>query len=87
MNTVGSIATTLTGSGQARLDFGNCYPGGTVKAFLDGQEIGSADALIPNKVVEFYFSPGSKLTISEHGIAVIQFNSLEVINCSASEDF
>merc|ERR1711934_1281203 len=32
---VGSIITTLSGSGCARLDFGNCHSTGTVKAFLD----------------------------------------------------
>ena len=77
----GSIATTLSGSGRARLDFGNCYKTGTVTAFLDGQEIGSADALIPHKVVEFNFNSGSELRISESdGVAVIQFNSLEIID-------
>ena len=83
---VGSIATTLSGWGGARLDFGNCYQG-TVKAFLDGQEIGSADALIPHKVVEFDFTPGSVLTMSEYDVAVIQFNNLEIISCPSSKDF
>ena len=78
---VGSIVTTLSGSGRARLDFGNCHDTGTVKAFLDGQEIGSADALIPHKVVEFNFNPGSVLRMSEYGKAVIQFNSLQMIDC------
>ena len=73
---VGSIATTLSGSGRARLDFGNCHDTGTVKAFLDGQEIESADALIPHKVVEFNFNPGSVLRMSEYDIAVIQFNTV-----------
>ena len=78
---VGSIITTLSGSGCARLDFGNCNTAGTVKAFLDEQEIGSADALIPHKVVEFNFNSGSELRISESdGVAVIQFNSLEIID-------
>ena len=84
---VGSISTTLSGSGRARLDFGNCHDTGTVKAFLDGQEIGSADALMPNKVVEFNFIPGSKLSISEHGETIIQFNSLEIIDCNIGMDF
>ena len=83
----GSIATTLSGSGRARLDFGNCYKTGTVTAFLDGQEIGSADALIPHKVVEFNFNPGSVLRMSEYDIAVIQFNNLEIIDCPTSKDF
>ena len=84
---VGSISTILSGSGRARLDFGNCHSSGTVKVFLDGQEIGSADALIPHTVVEFNFFPGSELTISEHDVAVIQFNSLQIIDCHVGKDF
>ena len=84
---VGSIITTLSGSGRARLDFGNCNNKGTVKAFLDELEIGSADTLIPHKVVEFNFNPGSVLRISEYDIAVIQFNNLEIIDCHSSKDF
>ena len=83
---VGSIVANLSGSGRARLDFGNCHNSGTVKAFLDGQEIGSADALTPHKVVEFFFIPGSMLRISE-AVAVIQFNNLEIIDCPSSKDF
>ena len=84
---VGSIATTLSGWGRARLDFGNCNGLGTVKALLDGQEIGSADALIPHKVVEFNFNPGSVLRMSEYDVAVIQFNNLEIIGCPSGKDF
>ena len=83
---VGSIVTTLSGSGRARLDFGNCHDTGTVKAFLDGQEIGSADASIPHKVVEFNFNPGSVLRMSEYDVAIIQFNNLEIIDCPSSKD-
>jgi len=82
--TEGSITTTFSGSGRARLDFGNCNFKGIVKAFLDGQEIASAipkSALIPHKVVDFNFHPGSKLTIREDETGVIQFNSLAVIGC------
>ena len=86
--TEGSITTTFSGSGRARLDFGNCNFKGIVKAFLDGQEIASAipkSALIPHKFVDFNFHPGSKLTIREDETGVIQFNSLAVIGCG--EDF
>ena len=56
---------------------------GTVKAFLDGEEIGSAGFLTPNQVVEFTFNHGSELLINEHDTAVIQFNSLEILNCDS----
>ena len=84
---VGSIITTLSGSGRARLDFGNCNTIGTVKAFLDGQEIGSADALTKHKVVKFNFNHGSVLKISEYDYAIIQFNNFEIIDCKSSKDF
>ena len=84
---VGSIATTLSGYGRARLDFGNCNTRGTVKAFLDGEEIESVDSGTHHKVVEFNFIPGSKLSISEHGTAIIQFNFLEIIDCNIGMDF
>ena len=83
---VGSIVTNLSGSGHARLDFGNCHNTGTVKAFLDGQEIGSADAFIPHKVVEFNFNPGSVLRMSEYDNAVIQFNSLQIVDCPTGKN-
>ena len=86
-NPDGSISTILSGFGGARLDFGNCHSSGTVKVFLDGQEIGSADALIPHNVVEFNFIEGSELTISEHDVAVIQFNSLQIIDCHTAGIF
>ena len=60
---------------------------GSVKAFLDGEEIESANSEGPYKVVEFNFIPGSRLSISDYGITVIQFNSLEIIDCNIGMDF
>ena len=82
----GSISTTFSGVGRARLDFGNCFWNegkGTVKVFLDELEIGSTDASI-RKTVEFNFNSGSVLKITEDEGA-IEFNSLQVI-CPAKVD-
>ena len=61
------------------------YNRGTVKAFLDGEEIESVDSGTHHKVVEFNFTPGSRLSISEHGAGIIQFNSLEIIDCHSGK--
>ena len=79
---MGSISTILSGTGKAKLDFGNCgiTSGGTVKAILDGEEIASAGPEAPNNIVEFNFNDGSSLSIKETNWAVIQFNSLEILS-------
>ena len=78
---VGSISTTFKGSGRARLDFGNCYKNGRVKAYLDGKMIGKgAGKYTFSKVVEFNFQHGSILEINEQNTATIQFNSLKIIS-------
>ena len=84
---VGSISTTLNGQGKAELDFGNCFcpggAGGTVVAYIDGIEIGSASSCSGgSKKVHFQFSHGSKLKIIEENTAIIQFNSLNIIDCT-----
>ena len=83
---VGSISTTLNGQGKAELDFGNCFcpggAGGTVVAYIDGIEIGSASPNQGSKKIQFQFSHGSKLEIIEDPTAIIQFNSLNIIACN-----
>ena len=71
----------MIGDGRAELDFGNCNHWGQVKAYIDGNEIGSASAQDGSKKVEFEFGQGSKLEIIEDPKAIIQFNSLEIIEC------
>ena len=81
----GSISTTFNGIGRAQIDFGNCYTGGTVSATLDGTVIASASANTPSVTVEFDFLVGSILRITEDG-AIIQFNSLDIIQCNGEDD-
>ena len=81
----GSISTTFNGIGHAQLDFGNCYIQGTVNATLDGTVIASAPANTTSMLVEFDFHIGSILTITEFG-SIIQFNSLDTIQCNGEND-
>ena len=45
----------------------------------NGTEINSAPNLTPSKSIEFDFTDGSVLKISEHTESILQFNSLEII--------
>ena len=79
---IGSVSTTFNVKGRARLDFGNCYNSGTVYAYLDGYVIASAPQSTSSKTVEFDFNIGSILKIAEENVAIIQFNSLNIIQCN-----
>ena len=82
----GSISTTFNGIGRAQLDFGNCFTEGIVNAILDGTVIASAPANTPIMTVEFDFHVGSILRITEVGTTIIQFNSLDIIQCNGEND-
>ena len=74
----------MVGNGKASLDFGNCWSSGTVTAYVDNQAIGIANANTPSKVVEFDYSDGSVLKLSDaYGNSVIQFNKIEHIRCKS----
>ena len=79
---IGSISTTFNGIGRAKLDFGNCWMNGNVKATLNGTVIASASQNTPSVTVEFDFHVGSILKIAEHGSCIMQFNSLDIIQCN-----
>ena len=81
---LGSIETTLSGCGTAKLDYGNCYEHGEVRVYLDGNQIDVAYPHTPNKIVEFEFKEGSKLKITEGedgDNCMMKFSSFNVINC------
>ena len=82
-NAAGSIRAIMNGSGRAELDFGNCYTSGFVKAYIDGNEIGSASGQ-EWPTVQFEFSHGSELDIIEEPMAILQFNSLKIIECNGN---
>ena len=79
---IGSISTTFNRSGRAQLDFGNCWTGGAVDATLDGIVLASVPKNTPSETVEFDFQVGSILKITEVGGQIIQFNSLNIIQCN-----
>ena len=86
-NSKGSIKTKFYVKGRARLDFGNCYTSGTVYAYLDGNLIASAPEKTPSKTVEFDFNIGSILKITEENVAIIQFNSLNILQCNNAGEY
>ena len=77
-----SISTTLHGKGKAILEFGNCHGRGDVTVYKNDVEISSVGAK-KEDIIEFEFSDGDVLKITEHNTAVIQFNNLEIIGCSS----
>ena len=74
------MKTKLIGRGKGKLDFGNCYNLGVVNVSLDGNVIATAQNGT-GKVVEFDFTDGNELKLSEEEYGVIMFNSFEVLNC------
>ena len=82
---VGSIKTTLSGSGgQASLTFGNCWPTGTVNLYLDGMIIGSAGPK-STKTVTFEYSNGNELKLDEVNTAVITFKDFKIHDCEGKQ--
>ena len=83
---VGSISTILNAknlgstTAKGKIQFGNCYNKGYVVAYLDGVEIGRANAHV-KKTVTFDFKHGSKLELSEFESGIIHFTAFEVDDC------
>ena len=78
----GSISTILHGSGKAILDFGNCESvddreGNIVVAYQNDKELASVGAG-DTHIVEFQFSDGDEIKITENNLAFIQFNDLKI---------
>ena len=65
---------------KGKLKFGNCHNKGYVVAYIDGVEIGRANAQ-KIKQVEFEFKHGSELKLSEFDSGIIHFIKFEVIDC------
>ena len=81
---VGSISTTLFKSSKCgRLDFGNCWNTGTVRAYLAGKLIGEAGPNTPRQLIEFAIPENSLLEIKDEGEnSVIKFTNFEMVDCS-----
>ena len=74
---VGSIHVALFGSGNATLNYGNCYRTGQVKVLLNGKEISQASANVPEKTIAFSYTNRNILTLKEINTAIIKVNSID----------
>ena len=75
---IGSVYVAFMGSGNATLNYGNCYNGGTVTVFLNENEIGHADGNNPVQAVSFEYSNRNVLMLKETNTAIIKLNSLKI---------
>ena len=73
---VGSVKTTLYGSGHASLTFGNCWTEGTVNLYIDGTIIASAGPT-SMKTATFDYSNSNELKLDED-IGIIRFEDFKV---------
>merc|ERR1711933_491598 len=64
---VGYIRATLSGSGSGSLQFGNCWNSGTVRVYLSGALISSAEPET-TKVATFAFEGGDELELRDEGV-------------------
>ena len=79
---VRTLSTVLNGSGEATLDFGNCWNDGNVKVYMDSKLIATASEGTLSVIKSFSFAPGSLLEIKdEDGNAVMMLNSI-TFSCS-----
>merc|ERR1719181_2390556 len=78
-NGVGVASKTMKGSGNAKLEYGNCWNAGNANVYLNGKKISSAPRLTRSKTVNFAFKSGDKLEVKdENGNAVIQIIRLTI---------
>ena len=79
INSAGVLKTLLKGSGEFRLDFGNCGNNGVVKVYLDGRLISFAPR-VTSRVITHDFTPGSMLEIKDEGMdSIVNLNSFAII--------
>ena len=73
----GSISTNFKGSGYGVLTFGNCWTHNEVEVYLNKHKISYAFGNVKRKEIQFHFSPGDKLQVTEDG-AMIKLHSLSI---------
>ena len=82
-NGVGVASKILLGTGNAKLEYGNCWDAGRANVYLNGMRKDSAKPLTRSKTVDFAFRSGDKLEVKdEAGNAVMQLIRL-TITCGA----
>ena len=77
MNVPGQISTELKGYGSATLEFGNCINEGTVRVFLNDNEIGSGVDKKERKKIQFEFWHGDTLALKEENNGMILFGDFK----------
>ena len=84
---MGTVSTKLQQTTKCgKLDFGNCWNAGVVKAYFDNKLIGEAPPNTPNRVVEFPIPKDGELKIRDEGAySIIKFTKFELVECT-SED-
>ena len=83
---MGTVSTQLHKTTKCgKLDFGNCWSGGVVKAYFDDKLIGEAPPNTPNRVVEFPIPKDGELKFRDEGNSIIKFTKFELVECT-SED-
>ena len=83
---VGSISTMLYKTSKCgKLDFGNCWTSGTVRAYLAGELIGEAGPNTPSQIIEFAIPENSQLEFKDEGAnSVIKFTNFEMVDCTTT---
>ena len=83
---MGTVSTKLHKSTHCgKLDFGNCWDAGVVKAYFDDKLIGEAQPNTPNRIVEFHIPKDGELKIRDEGAnSVIKFTKFELVECKTS---
>ena len=77
---MGTVSANLQGSGEVRLDFGNCWSSGVVKVYLNSREVANADKNTPSKIVSFSFKDGDLLEMKDTGEnSIIAINDISFI--------
>ena len=75
---VGTLSSTLAGSGGVTIDFGNCWTAGVVKVYLNDVEKGEAHVGTKSNVITFSYADGDELKIKDEGQnSVISSNSIK----------
>ena len=81
----GSVSLNFKGSGFGILKFGNCWAHNEVAVLLNNYKISYALGNVKMKEIQFHFSPGDKLQITEDG-AIIKLHSF-LITCYCEYTF
>ena len=76
--TTNSVSTIFRNSGQATLQFANCYNSGEVKVYLNNSVIATSTSNGRDTKLKFTFSIGSNVTITTDTYSIIKLNSFSV---------